>query len=251
MNKKPLIIAHRGANREAPENTLSAFQKAKELGADGVELDVMPSKDKVLVVTHDETLHRLSGVHGWVKHHTLQELKKMDFGSHFSPQFSGEKIPTLEEVFDLLKHDMIINIEIKGTNLRNDGREEKLVSLIRKWNLVDQVVVSSFNIFALHRMEQIAPEIKRGYLFFEKQWGLSRRAGWAFYFHPFSLHLSQALVKNGTLQKYHQKGYQCWVWTVDEEEESKKLMEQGADAIITDEPAKLLNWRSRYAAKFS
>ncbi|MFO1519725.1 MAG: glycerophosphodiester phosphodiesterase family protein [bacterium] len=237
----PLVIAHRGASREAPENTLPAFEKALQAGADGVELDILPTKDGKLVVTHNETLMELAGVKGKVKQFTLQELKKLDFGSHFSPQFKGEKIPTLEEVFELVQGKKMINVEIKGINIRSDGREEALVKLIRRWDCAEQIVVSSFNIFALIRMAQQAPEIRRGYLFYEKQMGPSRRAGWAPLFKPYSLHVSKALVKKGTIEKYHQKGYKVWTWTVNEEKEMKSLMEQGADAIITDEPKKLIS----------
>src|SRR4030095_11421525 len=100
MTHPPRVIAHRGASREAPENTLPAFERAKKIGADGVELDVLPAKDGSLVVTHNEQLAPLTGVKGRVAQFSLRELKALDFGSHFSSKFKGEKIPTLEEVFD-------------------------------------------------------------------------------------------------------------------------------------------------------
>lgn len=233
---KTLVIAHRGASKEAPENTLPAFERAKALGADGVELDVMPCKEGSLVVTHNEILTPLTGIQGKVKDFSLSELKKMDFGSHFSLQFRGEKIPTLEEVFDLLKGTLLLNIEIKGINLRGDDRELELIRLIRKWGIQDQVLVSSFNIFSLRRMWKLAPEIRRGYLFYEKQIGLSRRGGWSFFVKPYSWNISRALVGAGTLDKIHRKGFKAWVWTVNEEAEMKRLINEGAQAIITDDP---------------
>ena len=238
---RPLVIAHRGASLLAPENTLSAFAKAKELGADGVELDIHPTQDGVLVVTHDEHTHRLTGVHGRVNRMTLDTLKKLDFGSHFSSQFRGEKIPTLEEVFELLKGRMWIDVEIKSLNIRDDGREKKLVELMRKWDMADQIEVSSFNIFALRRMAKLAPEIRRGYLFYEKQLGPSRRGGWAFYVKPYSFNISHALLRNGMVKRIHERGYRCWVWTVNEENQMQKLIEEGVDAIITDDPKKLMD----------
>ncbi len=237
---KPLIIAHRGLNLEAPENTLPAFQKAKEAGVDGVELDILPSKEGTLVVTHDENVFKFTGVKAAVKKMSLSELKKLDFGSHFSSTFREEKIPTLEEVFDLLGKELLINIEIKGTNIRSDGREETLIQLIRKWKMTERVVVSSFNIFSLKRMMQRAPDIKRGYLFYEKQDAISRRGGWAKSFAPYSFHISKALVKEDTVQSIHQRGYKCWVWTVNEIAPALALKEQGAEAMITDDPKKLL-----------
>ncbi len=236
-SSKPFIIAHRGANREAPENTISAFSRALELGAQGVELDVLVSKDGHFVVTHDEWLYRLTGLKEWTENLTLRELKLLDFGSHFSNKFKGEKIPRLEEVIELLKGKILINIEIKGRKIFNEGREEKLAQLIREFDLVDQVYVSSFNIFALHRMKQMAPEIRRGYLFFEKQFGLSRRGLWRYLFDPYSINLSKALAFEGLLPKFKNQGYACWVWSVNDEKEILKLCEMGAEAIITDEPA--------------
>jgi len=241
MSNTPLIIAHRGASREAPENTLSAFQRAKELKADGVELDIYPCLDKILVVTHDDHTHRLTGVRNRVDRMTLKDLKNLDYGTHFSEKFRGEKIPTLEEVFELLKGSMTIDVEIKGLNIVGDGREQTLVNLIRKWGMTDQIVVSSFNIFALRRMAEIAPEIRRGYLFYEKQFGPSRRGGWAFYVKPFSFNISHALLRNGMVERIHNRGYECWVWTVNEEADMKKFITEKADAIITDDPGKLMD----------
>lgn len=240
MTNKTLVIAHRGASKEAPENTLPAFQRALELGADGVELDIHPTKEGVLVVTHDEHTHRLTGVPGRVNQMTLPELKALDFGSHFSSKFQGEKIPTLEEVFDLLKGKMTIDVEIKSLNIRGDGREQALVSLIRKWNMTDQVVVSSFNIFALRRMAKLSPEIRRGYLFYEKQFGPSRRGGWAFYIKPYSFNISHTLLRNGMVERIHKKGFQCWVWTVNEEPQMRRFIGEKVDAIITDDPQTLI-----------
>jgi glycerophosphoryl diester phosphodiesterase len=236
----PLVIAHRGASLVAPENTLSAFAKAQELGADGVELDIHPTQDGILVVTHDEHTHRLTGVPGRINKMALVELKKLDFGSHFSSQFRGEKIPTLEEVFELLKGRMWIDVEIKSLNVRDDGREKLLVDLIRKWNMADQIEVSSFNIFALRRMAKLAPEIRRGYLFYEKQFGPSRRGGWAFYVKPYSFNVSHALLREGMVKQIRERGYKCWVWTVNEENQMRHLVLEGVDAIITDDPSKLI-----------
>ena len=98
----PLIIAHRGASNQAPENTIPAFQRALELGAGGIELDVHMSADGYLMVIHDETVDRTSNGKGLVKGKTLAELKSLDFGSWFSEEFSDEKIPELEEVLWLL-----------------------------------------------------------------------------------------------------------------------------------------------------
>ena len=239
--KRPLILAHRGAPREAPENTLSAFQKAREMGADGVELDILLTKDRQIVVTHNENILEFTGLNQNLSSLTLHELRALDFGSHFSSTFKDEKIPLLAEVFELLRGKMIINVEIKGTHIFNDGREEILAKLIQDLKMEDQVWISSFNIFALRRMSKLAPHLKRGYLFYEKQDFFSRKGGWDFFVKPQSWNVSRALIQNNTIQAIHQKNRECWIWTVNEEKEVKNFSQAGADVIITDEPRKFLN----------
>lgn len=230
---RPLILGHRGARVEAPENTLLAFDLAKQMGAHGVELDILVSKDKELVVTHNEDLSLLTSQKGYVSHYNLDQLKKIDFGK-------GEKIPTLAEVFDLLGNDFLINVEIKGTNLFSDGREQKLIELIKKYKMEENVVVSSFNIFAIRRMYKLAPHIKRGYLFYEKQDPLSLKGGFDFYVHPYSYHPSLKLAQAPLLDKLRQKNKKIWVWTVNEVDDAKRLVEEGVQGIITDDPRKML-----------
>lgn len=243
--KRPLILAHRGARLEAPENTMLAFQKAKEMGADGVELDVLLSKDKHWVITHNDDLRQYAGVPGRVSRTTLKELQSLDFGSHFSSQFKGEKIPSLADLFDFLRGDMLINVEIKETNIRNNGCEEILIKLIRDMKMEEQVWVSSFNIFALRRMSILAPEIKRGYLFYERQDPISKKGGWDFYFKAQSWNISRALVAPHTIEAIHQKNRQCWIWTVNDPKEVEKFSQAGADVIITDNPRAFLPSRSK------
>jgi len=108
-----MVIAHRGFSGAAPENTLAAFRKAIDVGSDLIELDIQLSKDGKIVVIHDEILGRATNGQGKVSDHTLQELKKLDAGSKFRAEFSGERIPTLQEVLDLAKGRVLVNIEIK------------------------------------------------------------------------------------------------------------------------------------------
>ena len=109
----PLVIAHRGDVSSAPENTLSAFQRAWSIGADGVELDVRLTRDDQLVVFHDRKVDRTSNGQGRVRAHTLAEMRSLDVGSWFSSNFRGEQAPLLDEVFELLPHDYLINVELK------------------------------------------------------------------------------------------------------------------------------------------
>ena len=109
----PLIIAHRGDVINAPENTIPAFKKALDVGADGIELDVRLTKDEKLVVFHDRRLERTSDGSGPVNHHTQDQVCKLDVGSWFSPDFKGERPPTLDEVFESLPAGFLINVEMK------------------------------------------------------------------------------------------------------------------------------------------
>ena len=111
--KKTLVWAHRGASAYAPENTLEAFQKAVDLKADGIELDVQMTKDGTLVVIHDEMVDRVSGASGWVKDYTYEKLKKIDVNLRFA-QYGPQYIPTLEEVCELIRPTgLTINVELK------------------------------------------------------------------------------------------------------------------------------------------
>src|SRR6185369_8473972 len=131
----PLNLAHRGARRTAPENTLSAFSAARKLGADGVELDVICCNSGEMVVTHDDDLSIWSNGRGRVSDTALSALKELDFGKHFDQSFAGEQIPTLQEVVDVLGDQMFINIEIKTVTLRSTKEAQAVASLIKANNL--------------------------------------------------------------------------------------------------------------------
>ena len=133
-NDHPLIWGHRGASGHAPENTLPAFRMAADMGADGVELDVQETKDGVLVVCHDETVDRTSNGAGWVKDFTFEEIRKLDF-SGGNAAYEGLKIPSMEEVLDLLAPTgLTINIELKTGIVFYDRIEEKILQLVRNKN---------------------------------------------------------------------------------------------------------------------
>src|SRR6266850_7844739 len=128
--KPPLIIAHRGASGDAPENTMAAFRLAMDSGADMIELDLHLSKDSALVVCHDSKLNRTARIKKTIKQLTLKELKKLDVGSWFHPRFSGETIPTLEEVLKLTVNRIALNIEIKQGSSLYPGIEKQLIELL-------------------------------------------------------------------------------------------------------------------------
>jgi glycerophosphoryl diester phosphodiesterase len=235
-SEQVLGLAHRGASDSAPENTLPAFRLAAQMGANGIELDVQQSKDGEVVVIHDFELNRTTNGSGRVKEKTLTELKSLDAGGYFSPEFAGTPIPTLTDVFSVLGPVLLFNIELKTTSWRDEGLEAEVIRLIEDYGLQDRVVVSSFNPFALWRTYQVNPKIKRGLLWtpelpFYLRWQLFRSLARPDMFHPYWKATTSAMT-----DKEHKQGVLVNVWTCDEAEGMKQLVRMGVDSIITNRP---------------
>lgn len=152
-SRRPLIIAHRGASAVAPENTIATFRRARELGADGVELAVTLTRDHIPVVIHDDTVDRTTSGHGEVSRMTLSEMKEFEAGAWKGSAYRGELFPTLSEVLDALLFWLkpigtakpgIVNFEIKSSALRTSGIVGADVSLVENWGLERSVIPSSF-----------------------------------------------------------------------------------------------------------
>ena len=152
--EKTKVWAHRGASGYAPENTLDAFRKAVEMGADGIELDVQMTKDGELVVIHDETIDRVSNGKGWVKDYTYEELKKFNFNkTHL--EYTKEEIPTLEQVYLLIKPtNLTINVEIKTGIVFYPGIEERVLELTDRLGMKERVIYSSFNHYTIRKIKE-------------------------------------------------------------------------------------------------
>ena len=158
-----LNLAHRGFSDEYPENTILAFEKAKEAGFDGIELDVQLSRDGELVVIHDEELKRVTGEPGFVWDYTLEELKQMKVLE--SCACAVQRIPTLREYFEeIYPSEMITNIELKTSWNEYRGIEEKVLALIDEFDVREKIWISSFNHFSALRFKRLSPNIKCGLL---------------------------------------------------------------------------------------
>ena len=162
---KPLNVDHRGAMASAPQNTLAAFRSAMKLGAEGVELDVHLSADGVPVAMHNFAVDQTTDGTGRVTDKTLAELKELDAGSKFSPQFAGERIPTLAEVFRALEGKLLVNVELKDLSPKGVGLEAPVVEVVRQCGMEKKVLFSSFNPFTLRRIRPLAPQIPSGLLY--------------------------------------------------------------------------------------
>ena len=231
-----LNIAHRGASLAAPPNTLAAFEKAIELGADGVELDVHLSADGVPVVIHDFTVDAIADGSGRVADLTLTQLKQLDAGSGFDPAFAGEHIPTLEEVLRHVGNRVLLNIELKTASLRDKGLEQTVITLVEQHGLSDRVLLSSFNPFSLRRAKRIAPHIPAG-LLHAPDLPLPLRHAWLAFLVPHEArHPEHRLVNSRYMARARQRGYRVHVWTVDDPKEMYRLINAGVDSIITNVP---------------
>lgn len=231
-----LGFAHQGANAAAPANTLAAFRLAAEMGADGVELDAHLSRDGEVVVIHDFTVDRTTGGQGPVQKMTLAQLKELDAGSWFAPAFAGERIPTLQEVFEAIGHRLLVNVEIKSLPGRSRGLEAEVVRLIEDNNLAHRVIVSSFNPLSLRKVKRLNSNIPTALLYAPDMPIFLRRA-WLSPIAPHEFrHPHHSMVDERFMAWVRQKGYRVNAWTVNEPDEMHRLLALGVDGIITDRP---------------
>ncbi len=245
-SNRTLNIAHRGASAIAPPNTLAAFRRAAQLGADGVELDVHLSADGVPVVIHDFTVDATTDGTGRVGEMPLAALKELDAGSRFDPAFAGERIPTLEEVFTEVGGRLLINVELKSMP-GNDypGLEAAVAALIRRHDLTAQVLVSSFNPFALRRFRREMPEVPIGFLYETAPLSRAARLAAAVVgLRPHAVHPWWGMITPQTVRRAHARGRRVVAWTVDDPAAMARLAEWGVDAIITNHPDRMPRHRS-------
>lgn len=233
---RPIIFAHRGDFSHAPENTLPSFEQALQKGADGVELDVKLSSDGHVIVMHDATVDRTTNGNGRVALLPLDEIRKLDAGSWFNEKFTGTKVPLLEEIFDLVGRDKLINIELTNYSTPRDGLAIKVCELIKRHNNHGQIIFSSFFSSNLKMASQILPQIPRGLLAMPGLVGLwARSFGFMFgdyqALHP---HISNASKEQA--QRAHRLKRRVHVWTANTTMEVTRLSEWGVDGIFTDDP---------------
>lgn len=234
-----LNIAHRGASRIAPQNTLVAFQKALEMGADGIELDVQLCADGVPVVIHDATVDATTDGRGRVAEMTLTQLKELDAGAWFAPTFAGERIPTLAEVLDAFGKKLWLNIELKTLCLSDCGLERAVVDLIAQHMLEENVLLSSFNPFALRRVQQIGPRIPTGFVYATPKWPSLCLARLILLRPNAALHPCHTIVDEEHVGWVRARGSRIHVWTVDDPVEMQQLITWGVDGIVTNTPSML------------
>ena len=227
-------FAHRGFSGKYPENTMLAFKKAWEAGADGIELDVQMTKDGHVVVIHDEKVDRTTGASGNVRDLTLEELRKLDASYIYTGQMGFNPVPTFEEYCEWVAGtDLVTNIELKTGVYPYPDIEAKVWELIEKYHLENKVIISSFNHYSILRMKELAPELPYGLL--EESWLVNAGAYVAGVgvqaYHPYHGGLNAESVAE---IKSH--GIAINTWTVNDEARVRELMALGVDIVIGNFP---------------
>lgn len=234
--KLPQVVAHRGGKRWAPENTMAAFKKAIEAGADGIELDIHRCKSGELVVIHDDTLNRTAGGTGQIKDHTLAELRALDCGSWYDPAFKAERIPLLKEVLDEVNGRLTVNIEIKNCPNNYADIDSELLKLLETYAHPDKIIISSFDHLVLKRIHDSCDKYKLALLGDCAIYDLpdyARKTGASAWNPEFDC------VRDDTVKMAHDAGISVNTWTVNSKEGWQKAIDLGVDAIITDDPVGL------------
>jgi glycerophosphoryl diester phosphodiesterase len=234
-----IIIAHRGASAQYPENTMAAFRGAVQMQADMIELDVMLSKDGVPVVFHDATLDAHSDGTGPVANHTLEELKKLDAGSWSGSTFSGEQIPTLEEVLKFSSQKIALNIEIKTESVTDEvkgGVEQKSLDLVKKYGMEEHVIFSSFDYRAVAHLKELNPQVPVALLYNKRQseGKLPSELVAAYKADAFNCSYRQLSKKRWKDLQSHR--ISTFIYTVDSPRRMKKLIKKGVSGIFTNKP---------------
>jgi len=237
--KEPYIFAHRGYSSIAPENTLAAFEEAVNRTVPGIELDIHLCRSGELVVTHDHNLKRVTGYDGLIEELDWDEIKTLDAGSWKSEKYSGEKLPLLQDVFDLLGSRVYYDIEIKCRKTSRTGIEVKLYKLISEYGLEERCIVSSFNPMPLKYFKQTASNVPTAIIYTNAAklpWYLRNGEG-------------RWIAGADILKPHYKKIRRCFnlfnmlsgdkpfmSWTVDDQDEAQRLLAAGAIGIISNNP---------------
>jgi glycerophosphoryl diester phosphodiesterase len=233
------VAAHRGYSGLYPENTMLAFRKAAEAGADEIELDVQLTKDGTVVVIHDESVDRVTNGKGFVRDYAFEELKALDASTLHGGAFGFNPVPSLDEYFSWVRNTGITtNIELKNGVFYYEGLEEKTAALIRKHRLEEQVMFSSFNPVSLLACKKLLPQVPCGFLttgignaaYFVRSSGFE-------YYHPLIDSLNDRIIA-----ECRARGVELNVWTVNDMAGLLRVQKWGCRGVITNFPGVCKTW---------
>jgi len=227
------VLAHRGASAYAPENTLAAFRLAIEQKADWLELDVQQTKDGQLVVFHDLRMERTTDGRGALRDLTLEQVKQLDAGRWYGPEFAGERVPTFEEVVALAQAQGVrIFPEVKDPRLY-PGIEERVAAVISAYGYEDQTIIQSFDMTSLERLRQVNPRLKLAALYTAASpLRGDPPPGVSVVGPPWEL----VTIDPSVVRDAHASGRQVVVWSVEGAAAVRPLLDARVDGIITSRP---------------
>ena len=225
------VTAHRGASADYPENTMSAFEGAEELGADWIELDVQQTKDGEIIVMHDTSFKRTTGLNKNTWELTWEEVAGLDAGSFFGPDHAGEGIPRLGQVVEFARDHLIkLNIELKPTGHETD-LEKSVVDIVAEHDFLEQCVITSQVYGVLERVKDYNAEVTTVYVM-SLAYGNITDLEAADHFSVEAANVTENLV-----DRVHGQGKQLYAWTVNTQAGIRRMVELGVDNVITDNVA--------------
>jgi glycerophosphoryl diester phosphodiesterase len=234
---RPLLIGHRGYPALCPENTLASFEGAMQAGCDMIELDVTLTKDRKVVVIHDDTLDRTTTGKGPVRGHALAEIKALDAGSWFDARFASERVPELWEVMELTAGRCMLNIEIKESafeaDFPADAVEHQVVKLVRTSGAMDRVIISSFDKRILQRIA--AMDAPPAVAYISDHRADKRVLEMLLAMRAFSWHPRFTVLTRDQVDMLHAAGIKIFPWTINTRAEAEKILALGVDGFICNE----------------
>jgi len=232
---RPLVIAHRGASGTSPENTLAAFRRAVELGADMIELDAQLTRDGAVVVIHDYTLERTTSGGGAVHETTLADLRRLDAGAWFDTAFRGERVPTLAET--LAAVPLAFNVELKPVG--PGELEARALAVVEEAGALERTIFSSFAMDALERVRARSAVARLAVLWETER--VDDAIAWARRVGARALHLRKDATTPRALEAAASAHLAVRVWTVNDQAEMQRLVAAGVEGIFTDFPERFLH----------
>ena len=234
---RPLLIGHRGYPALCPENTLASFEGAMQAGCDMIELDVTLTRDRKVVVIHDDTLDRTTNGKGPVSGHALEEVKALDAGSWFDARFAEERVPELSEVIKLTAGRCMLNIEIKESAFEAiypvDAIEHQVVKLVKTSGAMDRVIISSFDKRILERIAAMDAPPAVAYI---SDHGADKSVlEMLLKMRSFSWHPRFTVLTRDQVDMLHAVGIKIFPWTINTRTEAEKVLALGVDGLICNE----------------